>query len=872
MDINQFRKIYSDFRLAESRAKADQYKAWDYSSQHMSMRAPFDKRQYNPATDKAEENYHREDRFVQNITPKAHLSHLSPSIIGGITSRLAGKDFRDTSVKFITYGDIFNHIDMIPEVVDIVKQTLSPMQAQIFVQNIDSINANAQAPGLLLSNSIIELVKQSLSALMSLRSSLDGNDRRVFKDSLNRLELQTKSGVVSGNLTSKPAELLFRMGTNVLDLLLIKQNKYDEVVSVSPEEMVRYDAANAAMDLHSQNALNAINSVRPQTQLDVRPLRDIEPHLESINDQDYREGATVLNGFLSMVDQYIQTTENPKPVLKSQATSSTKTSSVKTINTDTKSAEPKESESLIEMLRKLVNPNGGPGAAAKDDDEEDDDEDKPDATQTQAPQQQVAPQQQAQAPQQQTQAPVQTTPQGPAMLSPNAPAMVPAVAPPQQIPGTQTQTTEVTQQPEAAAEATPEADVATPEATPVAEASPPVAPAPTAAPVPAAPVAPVTPTPAVPSEKQEKQAGVVLENMLEGPILEKSWPEQYKILSNLPETMINDSFLMKKSYPDVKNTSSIFYVNANERLRLFKILKALAPTIPSAAGPLTFIRSKSGLNKDLTPPDLFLAVGKAIEGDFKAPASEEKKEKPKKKKVRDAVTGRMREANADGSGKPRGRGRPKRVREDDIEESSKKTRVQAPSSLSSFALPAQVSSSPNVLDLHKDDIVKSITVKRSPIPQFMEDLFESLSNGTWSQLKKKHGFDSFFHLAAVINDDILIEKNSNGINVAIYKPYDSEEIKVPAKLLGKMTLGEMVEKVKQDMGPDFYSYHPFENNCQNFMFRFLKDSKALTPAIAEFVSQPIDNLVKDLPEYFPPLVKAAADVYGVVQPLLNNDA
>ena len=389
-----------------------------------------------------------------------------------------------------------------------------------------------------------------------------------------------------------------------------------------------------------------------------------------------------------------------------------------------------------------------------------------------------------------------------------------------------------------------------------------------------------------PTQKQVTDQQVVTKKQLEPPtvkdalgddFIQKPWLEQAAVLYKMPDTAVSEMFIMSKAYADiVTNKESLFYVNPPARLRLYLLLSSFRTEFPTEITPLEFVRGKVGLSKENTDPLLYKAVQDAIMDQTAAKAEnaipitpkaeeteEEKANRPKKYR-RNPTTGRM-----EGYGK-RGRGRPKRVREDEeIESSDKKARVQPSSSLSTSSRPVQVSDTSNVLDKHKNDIVTSITVKRSPIPQFMDDLFESLSNGTWSQLKKKHGFDSFFHLAAVINDTILIEKNSNGINVADYKLYDSEEIQVPSKLLGKFTLGQMVENVKNEMGLDFYSYHPFENNCQNFMFRFLKDSKALTPQIAEFVSQPIENLVKDLPEYFPPLVKTAADIYGVIQPMLN---
>jgi len=842
MDLDQFRKIYSDFRLFESRAKADQYRAWDYSSQHMNLRVPLDKRQYDPRKEEAEELYYKEDKFMQIPKPITRLSHLSPTITGGINSRLAGKDFRDTTAKFATYGELFNHVPMIPDVIAIVKQMLNPLQIQIFVESLNSMEQNDKSPGLILSNLLVEFIQKMTSSLLSANDSLQNNNRRLYLDSLNRLETLQKDFSYT-TLPSKAAELLSRLAYMVLESNNTKQDNFDDSITKS-EPDISSNAANAADDMNIQNLLNLENSVRAQSTLDVRPQRENQPQLESINANDYLNGGRIfLQLYSDLLDQ-VTSTEVPMPTLKSEARSSAKTSSIKTINTDTKSKIAPKAPTLKDLLRKLVQKEKEDKEGDKKDDDENDE--KPDDGDLVVPTSPQAPQ------------PPRATPQGPTMIVPNNPTMVPTQrTPAQNVPIVVDGET----LPNTTTEIVPIQTVDT-QTVPINTVDEVLI------------IPPNKTKETVITKEQLEPEQTIVKDVLADEFITKSWTVQADELFKMPDNTVKEMFIMTKPYDKlVKDKFSLFYVNPPARLRLYLLLSAFRDEFNIAKTPLVFIRGKTGLSKEDTDPALYKAIEDAIMDQTAAKeenaitpkreeTEEEKANRPKKYR-RNPATGRM-----EGYGK-RGRGRPKRVREEEeIETTDKKARVQ-PSSLSSISLPVQVSDTSNVLDKHKDDIVTSITVKRSPIPQFMDDLFESLSNGTWSQLKKKHGFDSFFHLAAVINDTILIEKNSNGINVADYKPYDSEEIQVPSKLLGKFTLGQMVEKVKSEMGPDFYSYHPFENNCQNFMFRFLKDSKALTPQIAEFVSQPIENLVKDLPEYFPPLVKTAADVYGVLQPMLN---
>ena len=905
MDLDQFRKIYSDFRLAESRAKANQYKAWDYSSQHMNMRAPPDKRQYDPRQEDAEELYYKEDQFKQIPRPKAHFSHLSTGIVGGITSSLAGKDYRDTSTKFVTYGELFNHIPMVPDVVNIVKQMLNPLQIDLFNESIRSINENANSPGLLLSVTLIEFIKKMTSTLLSTGDSLQNNDRRLYKDSLNRLTL-LQGEQAFRTLPSKAAELLSRLAYSMWTL---NKTKEDIFVSAITEPTVSTNNAANAEDMAAQNFLNANNSTRAQEQLNVRPLREIQPQLESINEQDYNEGGRLLANLFAVLEAQVSATIAPMPVLKSQASSAVKSSTVKTVDTDLKPASEKpQDNSLAGLLRKLIDQNERRERGEDGGDESSSDEDQPPGPpRTQPPPAATKP--------------PTTTPQGPTLIIPNNATMVPtqpnATA---RVPrvndigeviddeGVLNET--VVQEPETPVNKKDKTETVTVDGVALTGTEDELV---NLIPIVAPDVVtgtykdPVTGQTKVttgnvtatynPLTDQQRRTYAPVDNQSEifdEAFIRKPWPEQWPELFKIPDTALKEIVLMTKTYPQLTykegNNNSIFYVDANSRLRLYQILKSLKDVEPAVLQPLVFVRKENGgLAKDdsqktvfeLVQAELAKTVKPALLNTTSSTSSEEIGTFPMVATSDGSVFFQGKRWIPDpnnpsrlistGNGKKK-RGRPRKDRSDDKSPEIKKTRVQDDLSLlasGSFLLPTQKANTPDILDLHKDDIVTSITVKRSPIPQFMEDMFETMSRGTWSQLKKKHGFDSFFHLAAVINDDILIEKNSNGINVAVYKPYESEEIKVPAKLLGKFTLGEMVDKVKSDMGQDFCSYHPFENNCQNFMFRFLKNSKSLTPQIAEFVSQPIENLVKDLPAYFSPMVKAAADVYGVVQPMLN---
>jgi hypothetical protein len=176
-----------------------------------------------------------------------------------------------------------------------------------------------------------------------------------------------------------------------------------------------------------------------------------------------------------------------------------------------------------------------------------------------------------------------------------------------------------------------------------------------------------------------------------------------------------------------------------------------------------------------------------------------------------------------------------------------------------------------VPSIYQGTYVQKITLKRTPLPKFMEDGFEALSNNTWAALKKKHSFDDFFHLALVVNSEILIEKNASGINIVKYVPYPSEERTLSANGFPppnrRLTVQDMMQATNKAMGDKYTPYDPFENNCQMFVASILSANNLMTSDLRSFVVQSTENLLKDLPSYFVPMAKSAAASYGVVEGL-----
>jgi len=176
-----------------------------------------------------------------------------------------------------------------------------------------------------------------------------------------------------------------------------------------------------------------------------------------------------------------------------------------------------------------------------------------------------------------------------------------------------------------------------------------------------------------------------------------------------------------------------------------------------------------------------------------------------------------------------------------------------------------------VLQKYGNDIVRRVVLLRSALPAAMEDGINAISSGQWVELKHKYGYDTFYHLAVFINTEIILEKNAYGINVAPYTPYDHEALKLDVDINNTTSLINMLDKTEGYLQGNYFAYSPFRNNCQNFIYSFLVANKLMTADAAEFLYQPLDELIKELPAYVEPAVDVAAQVYGIQSLLQQED-
>ena len=172
------------------------------------------------------------------------------------------------------------------------------------------------------------------------------------------------------------------------------------------------------------------------------------------------------------------------------------------------------------------------------------------------------------------------------------------------------------------------------------------------------------------------------------------------------------------------------------------------------------------------------------------------------------------------------------------------------------------------LELYGDLPVIALEIRRKPLNIAIELAFQGVSAGQWADLKKKYGFDKFYHLSAVVTlkkEDTKqmafekLEVISFNDNIG-YKEGDGTEI-LPVEVTKSFTVAEMFDKTRKTVGDDrFFSYSGVGgNNCQDFIAMCLTSVGLYGAKEKAFTYQDMKALTDELP------LKVKAVARGVTQ-------
>lgn len=176
-----------------------------------------------------------------------------------------------------------------------------------------------------------------------------------------------------------------------------------------------------------------------------------------------------------------------------------------------------------------------------------------------------------------------------------------------------------------------------------------------------------------------------------------------------------------------------------------------------------------------------------------------------------------------------------------------------------------------LLEMVKDEKVKSLKVVRTPLSSVLSTLLNIVSFGAFQRQLKRLGYDRAFHLALYINDNYSLDKQQ----VIKFEP--SSPIKkgseiVSVDLKGKdFTIGEMIAKTKALMGDKkFSNYDMKSNNCQDFVMAVLESNGVSSPDLERFVKQDAVSIVAGMPKFVQKFGKRLTDMAAVANRFIEG--
>jgi hypothetical protein len=183
-----------------------------------------------------------------------------------------------------------------------------------------------------------------------------------------------------------------------------------------------------------------------------------------------------------------------------------------------------------------------------------------------------------------------------------------------------------------------------------------------------------------------------------------------------------------------------------------------------------------------------------------------------------------------------------------------------------------------ILNKYGAGTVYNLIIVREPLESVIEDAINIITLGKWNIAKKKYNYDRMFHLYMIAslsmpNGDkqyIKIEKNQV-INMSdnVEFPEKSEYIRVPVECC--ITLFDLMNKTKEAIGSNFFKYDAFNNNCQNFLLNILKVNELLTPQIAGFINQNVEQLLQELPSFTQPFAGLITGIAGLANRFVEGE-
>lgn len=148
----------------------------------------------------------------------------------------------------------------------------------------------------------------------------------------------------------------------------------------------------------------------------------------------------------------------------------------------------------------------------------------------------------------------------------------------------------------------------------------------------------------------------------------------------------------------------------------------------------------------------------------------------------------------------------------------------------------------NIISKYGDKNITGIILGRTPLGTPLMTSLQVASGNTFSQKLQNTPYDKLFHLFMCVElagGKIVLEKNEViNAEIGCKLPKETEtKIITSSDIPPALTLNDALEKTKQRMGGNFFTYSAKDNNCQDFIVAFLTANNIGTETDKSWVKQ-----------------------------------
>lgn len=167
--------------------------------------------------------------------------------------------------------------------------------------------------------------------------------------------------------------------------------------------------------------------------------------------------------------------------------------------------------------------------------------------------------------------------------------------------------------------------------------------------------------------------------------------------------------------------------------------------------------------------------------------------------------------------------------------------------------------------------VESLQLVRTPLSKISRFLLNIATFGQLESKLKETAIDDLFHLSLFINGKYVLEKNE-----VIKLTRNANEVKDNSQTLvvpvsSNLTINEMIENTRLQMGSNYAPYDAVTNNCSVFISNVLSANGLMTDNAETFLNQKTIELFQKFPSISEKIVKFATDIGASVDKALYGE-